>query len=190
MTSDETYIFPLINEFNIPFTFGMWANSPILSTKLDEIKNLISTKGCEVAQHYVEDCSGRTVLQNYQRFENQRKMFNDIGINIFNMIYPYNSYDENFEKSCSALYDYACGGGYKNNTSRTKCYELNRIWITSNTNYQDAIDKAISENGLVIFGVHSSELSNSKVMSSMRNAIQYAKTSGINITTLKGLNSL
>lgn len=188
--TDETYIFPLINNYEIPFVFGMWVNSPILSTKLDEIKNLITTKGCEIAQHYVEDCTGRSVLQNYNLFLEQKNMFKNIGIEIYNMIYPYNAYDENFEKTCSGLYDYACGGGYKNNTSKTRVYELNRIWINSDTDYQSAIDNAIKQNGLVIFGIHSPELADTNVMNVMQSAISYAKNSGIHITTLKGLNNL
>lgn len=188
---DYEYLYPIIREFNVPFVFGMWSTCPMITSKLNDVKDMIENYGCEVAQHGIVSWTDYTDYLNlYNSLKNEKQIFSDNGIIVKNAIYPYNDYNDVVKKACSGLYEYACCGGYHVNSWRNPALEVQRIWLVKNVDYQSDIDYAVSNNRLLVFGIHSKEMeSDSEVITTVRNAIQYAKTKQIPIKTLNTLNT-
>ena len=188
---DYEYLYPIIREFNVPFVFGMWSNCPMITSKLNDVKDMIENYGCEVAQHGITMWTDYTDYLNlYNSLKNEKQSFSDNGIIVKNAIYPYNDYNDVVKKACSGLYEYACCGGYHVNSWRNPSLAVERVWLVKNVNYQSDIDFAISKNRLLVFGIHSKEMeSDSEVITTVRNAIEYAKTRQIPIKTLNTLNT-
>lgn len=193
---DVSVTFPIIRENNIPMNFCLFDTSPILTnpTYKTEFDSLLSTYKCDVVQHAtsVMDKWDIETVENY--FIQQQKSMQEKGYNCSSFVASENKSSENIRLVGSKYFDLICSEANKDNYRRTNRYALGRFAITTGFGlqmYKNRIDKAIKEKQLLILYYHSVTMQNEAYLQLLKDIIVYAKSSDIEITTLKSffLNS-
>lgn len=193
---DVSVTFPIIRESNIPMSFCLFDTSPILTNPIykTEFDSLLSTYKCDVVQHAtsVMDSWDIETVENY--FIQQQKSMQEKGYSCSSFVASENKSSENIRLVGSKYFDLICSEPNKDNYRRTNRYALGRFAITTGFGlqmYKSRIDKAIKDKQLLILYYHSVTMQNEAFLQLLKDIIVYAKSSGIEITTLKSffLNS-
>ena len=193
---DVSVTFPIIRESNVPMSFCLFDTSPILTNPIykTEFDSLLSTYKCDVVQHAtsVMDSWDIETVENY--FIQQQKSMQEKGYSCSSFVASENKSSENIRLVGSKYFDLICSEPNKDNYRRTNRYALGRFAITTGFGlqmYKSRIDKAIKDKQLLILYYHSVTMQNEAFLQLLKDIIVYAKSSGIEITTLKSffLNS-
>lgn len=193
---DVSVTFPIIRESNIPMSFCLFDTSPILTNPIykTEFDSLLSTYKCDVVQHATSamDSWDIETVENY--FIQQQKSMQEKGYSCSSFVASENKSSENIRLVGSKYFDLICSEPNKDNYRRTNRYALGRFAITTGFGlqmYKSRIDKAIKDKQLLILYYHSVTMQNEAFLQLLKDIIVYAKSSGIEITTLKSffLNS-
>jgi peptidoglycan/xylan/chitin deacetylase (PgdA/CDA1 family) len=192
----QSNTFPIIREKNIPVTFCCWTDSEIITNEsyLTELKELISTYNCSVAQHGVGDFTtyGDNELYNYLKSEKEK--WNSIGINVNGLTYPNHKRNNHTRAICGNLFGVCQSGGadypiiygtYNQSGARSNIFDLYRNSGTNRTLAQlkSGIDEAYEKHMIYSVMWHDTHLTTSE-QQKLKDMIDYAKAKGITFITI------
>ena len=186
-----TIAYELVKSHNIPLVFAIHNESEIITNAeyQAELKTLVSSYGCEIAQHGTDTMTGWSKQAIDEYFNNQITNFNNIGINIKNFVAPKNESDENLRIVGSKYFNLMCSTPNEINNRRSNRYKLGRYAITPGFGlemYKSKIQDSIENKKLLILYFHSVTMANNEEYLQLVNeVINYAKISGISIDTLQ-----
>lgn len=185
-----THTKPLAEARGIPITLSLWATSEVLTTPQNVIN--LQNSGWEVAQHYSITLKNHTEAQLISTFDAQKTSFTSKGIlNVNNMVYPLNESSPLLRLVSRKYFKLCATGGEKLNGHRADLYNMSRVWIRTSASlafFTNLIDQAIADKKALIFYWHSFELEGSPALLTLVGQVMdYAKTSGVKITTLQGI---
>lgn len=201
-----TNTFNILKSKNVPCTFALMSNSPIMNEITGDIKGLkemINDYGCSVCQHGSSSFFNYTEEELLQYFREEKKFWESKEITVNGICYPNHEHNKLIQSICGSIYD-VCAGGFGNNIkspvynsclngAHSNIFELTRISLVSfgTANLQNAINSAIENKQLLIVFWHDKSIQeNTNYQAELEEFIDYAKGRDIEFITLDKIKNI
>ena len=194
----QSQTFPIIREKNVPVTFCCWTDSEIITNAsyLTELKELVSTYKCGVAQHGVGDFTTYNDDELFNYLKSEKEKWASIGLSVNGLTYPNHKRNNHTKAICGNLFNVCQSGGtnypivygtYNQSGTRSNMFDMYRNSGYSRTldQIKKGIDEAYEKHMIYNVFWHDTDFSTSEEQKQkLKDTIDYAKAKGITFITI------